>query len=148
MKMSQDGSDSARPVNDVNQGSPSSTKAPDAIPSSSSGKINSRPTPVRSGQGLGVSHAQAGYQKPSMWQAPQSLLYPTAPAPRTVSPERRATYFRRVAMPHRIEGPPPAPWQRRAQVMGGVFSAVAAVYMVFFHDFGPKEHVFTRVGTV
>lgn len=81
----------------------------------------------------------------SIWQAPQSLLHPTAPPLKQVSQARKETYFRRVAMPERYEGPPPAKWQRRSQVVGGVFSAVIGVYIVFFHDYGPREHVFSPV---
>ena len=80
-----------------------------------------------------------------MWQAPQSLLHPTAPPPKQVSQARKDTYFRRVAMPERYEGPPPARWQRRMQVAGGIFSAVVGVYIVLFHDYGPREHVFSPV---
>ncbi|PWN33895.1 uncharacterized protein FA14DRAFT_180532 [Meira miltonrushii] len=81
----------------------------------------------------------------TMWQAPQSLLHPTAPPLKQVSQERKETYFRRVAMPERYEGPPPARWQRRMQVAGGIFSAVVGVYIVLFHDYGPREHVFSPI---
>lgn len=81
----------------------------------------------------------------TMWQAPQSLLHPTAPPLKQVSQARKETYFRRVAMPERYEGPPPAKWQRRMQVAGGIFSAVVGIYIVLFHDYGPREHVFSPV---
>jgi hypothetical protein len=97
-------------------------------------------------QKLEEEFTQAQPVKPvTMWQAPQSLLHPTAPPLKQVSQARKETYFRRVAMPERYEGPPPAKWQSRMQVAGGIFSAVVGVYIVLFHDYGPREHVFSPV---
>jgi hypothetical protein len=81
---------------------------------------------------------------PSMWTAPQSQIPPPNPAD-APSPERAATYFRRVSAANMVNGPMPTRGQRIANVAGGVLGVTLGLYMVLLHDFGTHEHVFMPV---
>lgn len=81
---------------------------------------------------------------PSMWTAPQSLAPPPNPAHQPNS-NRAAAYFRRVALPHELNGPMPTRGQRIANLAGGIIGGMTCVYLVLFHDFGDRDHVFSPV---
>ena len=91
-------------------------------------------------------HRRTAAPPPSMWTAPQSLIPPPNPS-NLASPERQATYFRRVTQQNNQTGPKPTSFQRGANLVGGILGVSVAVYCVLFHDFGDREHVFMPVSS-
>jgi hypothetical protein len=84
---------------------------------------------------------------PSMWTAPQSRIPPPNPADIPTS-EVAEKYFRRVAVPNMLNGPPPTRGQRIANIAGGVLGCTVGLYLILLHDFGTPDHVFMPVSLV
>lgn len=85
----------------------------------------------------------------SPWQAPQPSYDPHSNrrgrGDKLPDAQTLGRYFRRATRPDLPEGPIPAVWQRGAHLMAGVTSAVVGVFMVFYMDFGNRDHCFMPV---
>ena len=91
----------------------------------------------------------------SIWTAPQSKLYPTAPPDPSVlsSAEQVKLQARQSAILKKVRiseagGVMPAGWQRGSQLLGGVLSIGCAAYALIWHDFGETENVFSPVSSI
>ncbi|PWN27158.1 hypothetical protein BDZ90DRAFT_260823 [Jaminaea rosea] len=99
------------------------------------------------------SSSSSPASQPSIWQAPQSRTPVPRPRQAVAQPNsssgfhpREDVYRRRVTRPDLGEqGPPPAPWQRYSQLLGGAASLGAGAWFILWADYGNREHCFSPV---